>query len=65
MHGSRNNLDGMLKQLSKVKLAQRLVAWSAVVMTNPIKNAALRNTSVLIVKRWALIVYQKDWPPPR
>ena len=64
-HGSRNNLGSALRNPSKVKLAQRLVAWSAVVMRNPIKSAALRNTSALIVKRRALIVYQKEWPLPR
>ena len=64
-HRSRNGPGSALRNPSKVKLAQRLVAWSAVVMRNPIKSAALRNTSVLIVKRRAWAVYQKEWPPPR
>ena len=64
-HGSRNNLGSALRNPSKVKMAQHLVAWAAAVMRNLIKSAALRNTSVLIVKRRALIVYQKELPPPR
>ena len=62
---ARNNLDSALRNPLKVKLVRRLVAWTAAVIKNPIKTAALRNTSVLIVKRRALVVYQKEWPPPR
>ena len=63
--GSRNNLGSALRNPSKVKMAQHLAAWAAAVMRNLIKSAALRNTSVLIVKRRALVVYQAQWPPPR